>query len=67
MGFWNTFVKVWQVRTSIRIQENLENAVSDAREEKNLNENLPTILNEVLSKNELWDRELEHQRNINKK
>ena len=63
MGFWSTFIKVWQVRTSIRIQEGLENSFKSAVEEKETSENIPKILNEVNSKNNMWDREMDFQRN----
>lgn len=67
MGFWNTFMKVWQVRTAVRIQEDFEEAVAKAKEEQNLNENIPQIYHEVVSKNKLWDREIEYQRGKLKK
>jgi hypothetical protein len=63
MSFWKTFVKVWEVRTSVRIQENIENAYRESIAEQQLNANIPDIINELNEKNNLWERELEHQRN----
>ena len=67
MGFWNTFLRVWQVRTAVRIQEDYEESMARAKEEQNLNENIPQIFEEVMSKNKLWERELEYQRSKLKK
>jgi hypothetical protein len=64
MSFWDTFWKVWQVRASIRIQEGIENATREARHEKEISENLPKIIQELNSKNGLWNREMEYQRKI---
>lgn len=62
MSFWNTFCKVWQVRTSIRIQENIEHAMRESRRELEINNNLPDIIQELNEKNTLWNREMEYQR-----
>lgn len=63
MGFWDTFVKVWQVRTSIRIQDSIESGVLRANEEKELRMNLPRIVQELNRKNTVWEEEIERQRN----
>ncbi len=66
MSFWNTFVKVWQVRTSIKIQESIETSFRNARKEAELQRNLPEIINELETKNSIWEIELEKQRLKNK-
>jgi hypothetical protein len=67
MSFWKTFVRVWQVRTSIRIQEGIEGAIEEAKHKQQLEDNLPQILHELHEKNSLWDREMEFQRSQIKK
>lgn len=62
MSFWNTFLKVWQVRASIRIQENLEHAIHESRREHEINNNLSDIIQELNEKNTRWNREMEYQR-----
>lgn len=63
MSFWNTFVKVWQVRTSIKIQESIESSFRQAKQEAELQRNLPDIINELETKNNTWEAELEKHRN----
>jgi hypothetical protein len=55
MGFWDTFVRVWQVRTSVRIQQGIENYLHEQKRVNELNANMPSILNELEKKNEAWD------------
>ncbi|MEN9742296.1 MAG: hypothetical protein RLZZ65_101 [Bacteroidota bacterium] len=62
MSFWNTFVKVWQVRKSIQIQESLEGWFHARRNQKHLEDNLEEIANEVVQKNFKWNEELERKR-----
>ncbi len=63
MGFWDTFVKVWQVRTSIKIQESLEESYRVAKENAETQANIPKIIDELNKKNASWDDQLEHHRN----
>lgn len=65
MGFWNTFVKVWQVRTSIRIQERFESSYHLAKKKIETENNLPQIINELNTKNASWEEELEKHRKKN--
>jgi hypothetical protein len=62
MGFWDTFVKVWQVRTSVRIQESLENSYRVAKENSELQANIPDIIDELDKKNQSWDDKINHHR-----
>lgn len=62
MGFWDTFVKVWQVRTSVRIQESLENSYRGAIENSELQANIPDIVDELNKKNQSWDDKINHHR-----
>jgi hypothetical protein len=55
MGFWDTFVRVWQVRTSVRIQQGIENYLQEQKQVNELNANIPSILNELKKKNEAWE------------
>lgn len=58
MGFWDTFVRVWQVRTSVRIQRGIENSLDELRCENELRANIPTILNELEKKNDSWEEKI---------
>jgi hypothetical protein len=62
MGFWDTFLKVWQVRTSIQIQEDFERGYRESIEHNNTLRNIPDIIDELDNKNEAWDEILEKQR-----
>jgi hypothetical protein len=62
MGFWETFVKVWQVRTSIKIQERIEQLVENAKQNAETESNIDEIRRELHEKNELWYRLLNHHR-----
>lgn len=62
MGFWDTFVKVWEVRTSIKIQESLENSFRVAKENSELQANIPDIIEELDKKNQSWDDKINHHR-----
>jgi hypothetical protein len=63
MGFWDTFIKVWHVRASIRIQEGLGDAIRRSADEENAKENGPKIVRALSNNKILWDREMEYQRN----
>jgi hypothetical protein len=58
MSFWNTFVKVWQVRTSFRIQEAIENSLQRRADNSSLSENIPKIVDELNKKNEIWNKNI---------
>jgi hypothetical protein len=62
MGFWDTFVKVWQVRTSIKIQESLEESYRVAKENAETQANIPKIIDELNKKNASWNKKIEHHR-----
>ena len=62
MGFWDTFVKVWQVRTSIKIQESLEESYRVAKENAETQANIPKIIDELNKKNASWNEKIEHNR-----
>lgn len=62
MSFWNTFVKVWQVRTSIKIQESIEDAFIEAQRKAELESNISDIYTEVIGKNKSWKNQLEKHR-----
>lgn len=62
MGFWDIFVKVWQVRTTVRIQESLENSYRVAKENSELQANIPDIIEELDKKNQSWDDKINHHR-----
>lgn len=67
MGFWDTFVRVWQVRTSVRIQRGIENYLDEHKRVKELNANIPSILNELEKKNESWENQMKKLKNIDGK
>jgi hypothetical protein len=67
MGFWDTFVRVWQVRTSVRIQRSIENYLDEHKRVKELNANIPSILNELEKKNESWENQMKKLKNIDGK
>jgi hypothetical protein len=62
MSFWDTFVKVWQVRKSIEIQEGIEDWFVNRRQQKQQQNNIEEIANEVGVKNRKWVEELKKQR-----
>jgi hypothetical protein len=66
MGFFDVFIKTWQVRKSIQIQESIESAMENVRRENELNSNLPQIINEIEEVNSSWEVELERRRRENK-
>ncbi len=62
MSFWGTFVKVWQVRKSIEIQESIEGWFTSRRNQKQSAANIDEIANEVVQKNSKWNEELDRRR-----
>ncbi len=66
MGFFEVFVKTWQVRKSIQIQESIESVIENTRRENELNSNLPEIIDEIIEVNSSWEVELERRRRDNK-
>jgi hypothetical protein len=62
MSFWHTFVKVWQVRTSIKIQESIEKSYRVAKENAATQANIPKIIEEVNKKNVSWSKKINQYR-----
>lgn len=62
MGFFDTFVKVWQIRASIKIQESIEESYRIARENAETRANIPKIINELMDKNQSWDKQIKKER-----
>jgi hypothetical protein len=67
MGFWNIFIKVWQIRTSVKIQESIENSFYVARKNSELKSNMNDIVEELEKKNQSWDDKIKHHRKNNSK
>jgi hypothetical protein len=67
MGFWDTFVRVWQVRTSVRIQRGIESYLDEQKRVNELSTNIPSILNELEKKNESWENQMKKLKNIDGK
>lgn len=66
MGFFEVFIKTWQFRKSIQIQESIESVIENTRRENELNSNLPEIIEEIIEINSSWEVELERRRRENK-
>lgn len=62
MSFWDTFVKVWQVRKSIEIQEGIESWFRTRQRQRHSEQNIEDISREVIEKNGKWNIELERKR-----
>ena len=62
MKFWDTFVNVWHVRNSIRIQNSIEETIRSVKENAETEVNLPQIIAEVTNKNAVWEEKLNHFR-----
>lgn len=62
MGIWNTFVKVWQVRTSVKIQQTIESSYYDAKEKIETQANLKEIIDELNKKNKSWKNSINNHR-----
>ncbi len=67
MSFWDIFVKVWQVRTSIKIQESLEESYRIVKENRETPDNTAKIIEELNKKNVSWDEKINRNRNMNDK
>ena len=65
MGFWDTFVKTWQVRTSIRIQQSFEDSYRIAKAEAEARENIYEIIDELDKKNQSWEEKINQHRKQN--
>jgi hypothetical protein len=63
MGFWDTFVKVWQVRTSIKIQQSFEDSIRKSQQTVETQNNIPKIIDELNKKNSSWDEKMKNHRN----
>ena len=62
MSFWNTFVKVWQVRTAIKIQESFEESFRSSRRNAETEANIPKIVDELIEKNRSWADKMNYHR-----
>ena len=62
MSFWNTFVKVWQVRTAIKIQESFEESFRSAKHKADAEANIPKIVDELIEKNRSWAEKMNYHR-----
>jgi len=67
LSFWDIFVKVWQVRTSIKIQESLEESYRIVKENRETPDNTAKIIEELNKKNVSWDEKINRNRNMNDK
>jgi len=66
MGFFETYFKVWEVRTSIRIQERAEEARRKAIDNAETQANIPKIVDELFKKNLTWNEQIELARRKSK-
>lgn len=64
MKFFDVFWNVWKVRTSIKIQQTLENSYVEAKRRAQLNSNLPQIINALETNQQSFGSELEKQRKL---
>lgn len=62
MGFWKTYRQVWNVRTSIWLQQGLENLLIRWVDGLVTKWNSKDILNEYIRKNSQWKNKLEGKR-----
>jgi hypothetical protein len=62
MSFWGTFLKTWQIRTSIKIQESIEDSYRIAKENAETQSNIPKIIDELIKKNDSWREKIKHHR-----
>lgn len=63
MSFWKTFVKVWEIRASIQIQESLENSFRQFVSNSKTTENIPKIVDELIKKQKSWNNNVSKYRN----
>ena len=62
MGFWKTYRQVWNVRTSIWLQQGLENLLGRWVDGLVTKWNSKDIINEYIRKNSQWKKKLEGKR-----
>jgi hypothetical protein len=62
MGFWKTYNQVWNVRTSIWLQQGLENLLGRWRDGLVTKWNSKDIIDEYIRKNSQWKNNLEEKR-----
>jgi hypothetical protein len=62
MSFWDTFVKVWQVRKSIEIQEGIEGWFRSRQQKRNAEQSYLEINREVIEKNRKWKNQINQHR-----
>ncbi len=63
MGFWKTYRQVWNVRTSIWLQQGLENLLGRWIERLVTKWNSKDIIEVYIRKNSQWKNNLEKKRN----
>ena len=62
MGFWKTYRQVWNVRTSIWLQQGLENLLGRWVDGLVTKWNSPDIIDESIRKNSKWESALDEKR-----
>jgi len=62
MSFWKTYRQVWNVRTSIWLQQGLENLLGRWVDGLVTKWNSPDIIDESIRKNSNWERALDEKR-----
>jgi hypothetical protein len=62
MSFWKTYRQVWNVRTSIWLQQGLENLLGGWVDGLVTKWNSPDIIDESIRKNGKWERALDEKR-----
>ena len=62
MSFWDVFIKTWQVRTSIRIQESIEDSFSRYNERLLNDRTEASLVVDLINANSSWDKKLEKSR-----
>ena len=62
MSFWKTYRQVWNVRTSIWLQQRLENLLGRWIDGLVTKWNSPDIIDESIRKNSQWKNTLEEKR-----
>jgi hypothetical protein len=62
MSFWKTYRQVWNVRTSIWLQQGLENLLGRWVDGLVTKWNAPDIIDESIRKNSKWEMALDEKR-----
>lgn len=62
MSFWKTYRQVWNVRTSIWLQQGLENLLGRWVDGLVTKWNAPDIIDESIRKNSKWESALDEKR-----